>query len=322
MQKDKISIVIPVYNVEKYLQRCLDSVLKQTYTDIEIILVDDGSTDGCGMICDEYKKKDKRIKVIHKENKGLSDARNVGIDQITGEYLVFIDSDDFVSRYYIENLWRALKQSNAEMAISGFINYYEGDNIPLEKIVEENQIKKMTTQECLKKMFYQDEIDMSAWGKLYKSEMFCDIKYPVGKLNEDILVTYRLVEKSRSIAFIDNIDYMYFQRRDSIQNSTFNLKKMDAIEQMKILRAYIKKNYPQLANAIDCKYFSTLCNVLFQIDDLKYKNIKSEIWSEIKQLRSVIIKDKFARKKAKVGALLSYLGCNRMKRIYLLWKKG
>lgn len=322
MQKDKISIVIPVYNVEKYLQRCLDSVLKQTYTDIEIILVDDGSTDGCGMICDEYEKTDKRIKVIHKENKGLSDARNVGIDQITGEYLVFIDSDDFVSRYYIENLWRALKQSNAEMAISGFINYYEGDDIPLEKIVEENQIKKMTTQECLKKMFYQDEIDMSAWGKLYKSKMFCDIKYPVGKLNEDILVTYRLVEKSRSIAFIDNIDYMYFQRRDSIQNSTFNLKKMDAIEQMKILRAYIKQNYPQLANAIDCKYFSTLCNVLFQIDDLKYKNIKSEIWSEIKHLRSVIIKDKFARKKAKVGALLSYLGCNGMKRIYLLWKKG
>ena len=190
-----ISVIIPIYNVEQYLKRCVESLRHQTYSNLEIILVDDGSPDSCGKICDDYQKADNRIKVIHKKNGGLSDARNVGIGMAQGEYITCIDSDDFVSPFFIENLWVAIEKSKCEIATSWFIDYYEGDNIPETKKMNIKDITVLSKEEFYKKLLYQDGVEVSAWGKLYKASLFQGVKYPVGKLYEDIPTTYLLIEK-------------------------------------------------------------------------------------------------------------------------------
>ena len=149
MTESLISIVVPIYNVEKYLNRCVDSILNQTYRDIEIILVDDGSPDRCGSICDEYQKRDTRIKVIHKKNGGLSDARNAGIKMAHGEYITCIDSDDFISPFFLENLWTAMKKSKCEIATSWFVDYYEGDQCEYGRIPEGMHERRVRNRLCI-----------------------------------------------------------------------------------------------------------------------------------------------------------------------------
>lgn len=168
--KPLISIIVPVYKVEEYLCRCIDSLITQTYKYIELILVDDGSPDKCGDICEEYALKDSRIKVIHKKNGGLSDARNVALPIINGDYISFVDSDDWVSPYYIENLYNAIIKDESDLAISWF------ENVSEDKPIQSNAGNLLDSYEstnsygCLKKMLYQDGVETSAWGKLYKKD--------------------------------------------------------------------------------------------------------------------------------------------------------
>lgn len=303
-----ISIIVPVYKVEKYLKRCIDSILKQTYQNIEIILVDDGSPDKCGIICDEYKKLDKRVRVIHKKNGGLSDARNVAIPLAKGEYISFIDSDDWVSPYYIEHLYKAVSVCQTDLGISWFENVFEEKPLHLKPEKELFQYRCLTVEECLKKLLYQDGVEVCAWGKLYKTELIKDLRYPVGKLYEDIPVTYESVKRSKKISLIGNVDYYYFQRTDSIQNVTFNRKKMDGIEHCHNMMEAVKVDFPKLKNAAECRYFSTVCNILFQIKDRKHKDIREALWNEIVKYRKGVLFNREARKKARIAAAISYMG--------------
>lgn len=316
-EKPLISVIVPVYKVEDYLKRCVDSVRDQKYENLEIILVDDGSPDDCGFICDEYSKQDSRIKVIHKKNGGLSDARNVALDVMQGEYVTFIDSDDFVSKYYVENLYIAIKEMNGDISASWFVNYYEGDQIPETSLVKKSEIKKLTRIEAYKKMLYQDGFEISAWGKLYKSSLFQGIRYPFGKLYEDIPTTYRLMEQTNKIAVISQRDYYYFQRKESIAQSDFSVKKMDGVNHMNNLRQFMTDNYPELTKAAECRYFSNVCNILFLIKD-KHENEKEwkKLWSEIKKYRKSVMLNSEGRKKARIGATISYLGYDVMRMIY------
>lgn len=178
MEDTKITLIIPIYNVEPYLRTCVDSVLAQTYTNLEIFLVDDGSPDRSGEICDEYARSDARIRVIHKENGGLSDARNVAMDAATGTYITFIDSDDWVSASYIENLYGAISRDDAELAISGFENAFTlGKTRPADNHLQGYYC--LTPIECLRRLLYQDGIDTMAWGKLYRRELFDSLRFPV-----------------------------------------------------------------------------------------------------------------------------------------------
>ena len=316
MSNDLISVIVPIYNVEEYLTRCLDSIENQTYDNLEIILVNDGSTDTCGIICDNYAQKDKRIKVIHKKNGGLSDARNVGLNIMQGDYVTCIDSDDFISNYYIENLWKALNFGDSDIAISSFVNYFEGDKIPDPFLVQEKQIEVLNRKELYRRLLYQDKIDISAWGKLYKTKLFNNVRYPVGKLYEDLLTTYRLLEQAEKIACIANIDYYYFQRSTSIAKTSFSEKKMDAINNMKELMDYVIVNYPELEDAAICRYFSTVCNILFLINENEFKEQRLYLWNEIKRYRRKIISDPYGRKKARLAAAISYTGYHTMLHIY------
>lgn len=311
-----ISVVVPIYNVEKYLERCIESIRCQTYSNLEIILVDDGSPDNCGNICDDYEEKDNRIKVIHKINGGLSDARNVGIKMVKGEYLTCIDSDDFVSPYFIENLWMAIREFKCDIATSWFVEYYEGNNIPKSRKLELKDVQILNRENFYEKLLYQNGVEVSAWGKLYRSDLFRGIQYPVGKLYEDIPTTYLLIEKVSKIAVIPNIDYYYFQRQTSIAQAKFSLQKMDAINYMDGFKNFIILNYPALQKAAECRYFSTVCNILFQIHEQEFERQKRKLWNEIKRYRYSVMTNRKGRKKARIAAFLSYGGYKLLHIIY------
>ena len=183
--------VIPIYKVEKYLSRCVESILLQTFTEFELILVDDGSPDCCGSICDEYAKKDSRVTVIHKKNGGLSDARNAGIEWAfacsENEWLTFIDSDDWIHSKYLEVLTNAVRETNCQISICGF---QETSNEVAEESTNSLNCELYDTET----FFCEKNVNaVVAWGKLYRKELFCNIRYPFGKLHEDEFTTYKLL---------------------------------------------------------------------------------------------------------------------------------
>lgn len=314
-----ISVIVPVYMVEQYIVRCLESILSQTYRNIEIILIDDGSTDSSGSICDRYKRSDDRITVIHKTNEGLAEARNCGIDLCTGNYISFIDSDDFVSEFYIENLYKTIKSVDGDIASSWFKVFHVNDSLIEAKKVSQNDIVNIDKLEYFERMLYQDMgVETGAWGKLFKRELIKEIRFPKGKMYEDIPFIYRVVDKSSNIGLIPNVDYYYVQRETSIINQKFVPQKMDAIYYTQEFRKYIYDKYPQISNAADCRLFSQACSVLFKGGKNEYTEYQKELWDIIKQLRKTILKDPKARKKAKYAALISYFGLGITRKIYSL----
>ena len=317
MNKPLVSVIIPIYNVEKYLRRCVDSVISQTYDRLEIILVDDGSPDQCGRICDEYKEHDERIIVIHKENGGLSDARNVALAICKGNYITFIDSDDWVSEFYVEHLVNAEIYTGADLTISMFENVFENHerSKPVSKDIQSLEI--VNTEECYKRLLYQEGIEFSVWGKLYKRGVMIDLKYPVGKLYEDIPVTTEVIHRSNKIAVIQNVDYYYYFRNNSIQQQEYTHKKMDAIYHVQQMKEFIDNEYPTLFKATTCRTFCATCNILFQIKNRgEYQRDINELWLIIKNNRRLVLSDRQARKKARIAALISYLGFPMLKVFY------
>lgn len=224
-----ISIIVPIYNVEKYLTTCIDSILRQDYNNIEVILVDDGSPDNCPAICDEYLKKDSRIEVIHKKNGGLSDARNAGLAIAKGEYITFIDSDDYVAENYISRLYDALRQKGASIAICGI------------QLVDENRIvteqKSVTVGECLeiysgreiiKRELQGEWLLVTAWGTLYSARTFSKIRFPKARHYEDEFIFASIYSDEEQVACIPENLYFYLQRSDSIMGVRY--KKQDCID--------------------------------------------------------------------------------------------
>lgn len=244
-EKALISIIIPVYKVEKYLEKCIQSVINQTYENLQIILVDDGSPDNCGKICDEYAKKDHRIEVIHKSNGGLSDARNKGLEIAKGEYIGFVDSDDYIEADMYEVLYNLLKQYNADVSICNFYT------VSQEKIAiknADNGIKEYTRIEILKEILLDNNIQSYAWNKLYKKDLFDEIKYPVGKKYEDIGTTFYLLEKCNKVVVTGKPEYYYINRQGSIVNNVTESTITDYIELIMQRYDYIEENIKELSS--------------------------------------------------------------------------
>lgn len=244
-EKALISIIIPVYKVEKYLEKCIQSVINQTYENLQIILVDDGSPDNCGKICDEYAQKDHRIEVIHKSNGGLSDARNKGLEIAKGEYIGFIDSDDYIESDMYEVLYNLLKQYNADVSICNFYTVSQG-KIAIKNA--ENRIKEYNRIEILKEVLLDNNIQSYAWNKLYKKELFDEIKYPVGKKYEDIGTTFYLLEKCNKVVVTGKPEYYYINRQDSIVNNVTETTITDYIELIMQRYDYIEENIKELSS--------------------------------------------------------------------------
>lgn len=239
--EELISVIVPVYNVENYIHKCVESIVNQTYKNLEIILVDDGATDNSGKICDELAETDSRIKVIHKENGGLSDARNAGIKVAKGEYFGFIDSDDYVDEELYSVLMKNMKDTGAAVSTCGRIFVYKGDEKPT---VTENIPVCMNSMEAVKEIFIRNDITFhAAWDKLYKRELFDDIEFPVGRLFEDAAIMYKIFDKAGKIVSTKKQMCYYVQRQGSISNCAYNRNKvMHQFENRINAIAYYRKN--------------------------------------------------------------------------------
>ena len=222
-----ISIIVPIYKVEPYLRQCVDSIVNQTYTNLEIILVDDGSPDTCSQICDEYAAKDNRITVIHKENGGLSDARNVGLDKSNGDYVSFVDSDDWIELDYISTLFSLIEANHADIAVGNFQRFsLNNDYFPKEHLATET----LTSDEILEKILFQRNSYTIAWGKLFKKSLFNSIRFPVGKIHEDEYTGYKPYCYAKTISCTSKILYHYLIRNDSITGQEVFQDKSDILE--------------------------------------------------------------------------------------------
>lgn len=262
-----ISVIIPVYQVENYLCRCVDSVLSQTYQNLEVFLVDDGSTDRCPSICDAYAEKDDRIRVIHKENGGLSDARNAALDRISGDFVTFIDSDDFVGKNYVEGLFQALGKTGSDLSICGFSIVGEGLPPRDSATLNDSRLKTFSPEQALEAILYQREFDTSACGKLYRSSLFRRIRFPKGLWYEDLATIYKIIFHAQKIVFVPFKAYFYWQRQGSIINSAFSTKKLELLTVTKQTVADIERHYPELRTAcvrrLCFSYFNLLRQLIF-----------------------------------------------------------
>lgn len=226
--KPLISIIVPVYNVEQYLQRCLNSIINQTYKNLEIILVDDGSPDQCPQICDDYAAKDNRIRVIHKANGGLSDARNVGLDICKGDYVSFVDSDDWIDANYVKTLFDLLTETKTDIAIGNFFKTDGSKKNPTFPI-QHRTLKPTEAIICCTRG--NTPAFAISCSKLYKKELFDNLRFPVGKYHEDEFTTYLLFYKSTSVAYTSQVLYYYYSRETSITASQHPYDALEAFEQ-------------------------------------------------------------------------------------------
>lgn len=257
MEKDLISIIIPVYNVERYLESCVTSVLNQSYKKIEVILVDDGSTDSSAKICNNLAEVDERIEVFHKKNGGLSDARNFGIKKAKGKYITFIDSDDVVSVNYLEALYNALVASNVKLSVCDLTAFKDGTQVVLSKSKIKEQVI-LNAEAAFKEMLLQRKFGVSACGKLIDVECLRDVEFPYHRLYEDMATTYKWVENALEVVFVDADLYFYRKRKNSITTAKFNEKKLDIFLSFGDFESFIYEKYPKLIKY--CEYRKLDCS--------------------------------------------------------------
>lgn len=242
---DLISVIVPVYNVEKYLNRCVDSIINQTYSNLEIILIDDGSTDTSGQICDEYKEKDERVYVIHQINGGLSVARNTGIDNANGNYLTFVDSDDLIHPQYIETLYKVIKKDNSDIVIADYERFDEFNKIDLEindgTKYESNLLSNNEILTSFIQLKNNSRFVSSCW-KLFKKEVIGNIRFPKGRLFEDEFTVYKFIYNANKISIIDKILYFYYVNPKSITNNLNYNKMFDHFDAMFEQSCFFEKN--------------------------------------------------------------------------------
>lgn len=243
-----MSVVVPVYNVEDYLRECVESVLTQDYPSLEIVLVDDGSTDSCPSICDEFEAKHANISTIHQANRGLSDARNTGLDASSGDYITFIDSDDWVESDMISSLMRGMLASGSEVGVTGFANCYEDES--RKRISRSGRSSVLSRTEGLSSYLFSDQVGVCVWGKIWLRDLWSDVRCPVGKLYEDQYTTYKLLMKTDLVYFDPEPRYNYRQRSNSIGHTVDESRIIDlydgAIEQYEV----ISNAYPDIEQSI------------------------------------------------------------------------
>ena len=239
MKEPLISVIVPVYKVEKYLNQCVESIISQTYENLEIILIDDGSPDTCPAMCDDWVSKDHRIQVIHKKNGGLSDARNVGLTVARGELFCFIDSDDWIEIEFFLSLYNAISENNADIAECATV--YETEDGNLLRVRVEAAESLIEYKEALRRLILEDGVYQTVWNKLYRREIVNGINFEVGKYNEDDFWTYKVLDKARNLATVKAPLYHYLQRSTSIIGRGYNLRRLDGLEARFQRMRYLQK---------------------------------------------------------------------------------
>ena len=305
-----ISVIVPVYNVEKYLEECIESIINQTHSDIEIILVDDGSKDNSGALCDEYASKDSRIRVIHKENGGLSDARNCGMRAAKGEIISFVDSDDYLSPFFLEIMYEAMMNGNCDIvALKSACEFWDGDICSeLSTCENDYKVKYCSTIEATRQMFYM-KILTGAPFKLYKKYILNGIEFPYGYYYEDVATTYKAFLAGKKAAIVEANIYAYRKRMDSIIRQKFSEKKLSALKIFDEVINNQKVKDAGLLQAAKMRVYSMLFSVFLQVPE-NNRRLQKIIWEKLKTVRLDVIQDNsgLMRRKNKYAAIMSFLG--------------
>lgn len=327
-QNYKISVVVPIYNVEAYLSRCVDSILNQTYSNLEVILVDDGATDGSGAICDSYAARDSRVQVIHKENGGLSSARNAGIDVATGDFLTFVDSDDWIALESYEHMLALALKYDVPLVCAG---RYDVSSETGKKTVGlcPTMEEVVTGQELARRIFRWENVDSSACDKLYRRELFREIRFPLGKTMEDVPTTYRVVLNAGRAAMCPEPIYHYFHRPGSISTSSVSEKTFFFSEHTEKIYAFIRENYPDIEP--EARYLrvrslahNVIClelvppSVRHQFAE-QYRTSRRELR---KHLNFILFSGLFSAKEKREFSLLAVGMYRSMRKVYHLLKKA
>ena len=251
-QTPLISVIIPVYKVEKYLDKCIKSVIGQTYGNMEIILVDDGSPDKCGEMCDQYAGQHAGVTVIHQQNQGLAASRNNAAKQAMGEYITFIDSDDYVTPDYVEYLFGLISRYHADIAVGGYVYQNESGEDATPK--EESRTALFSPEEAICHMNYGQGYGCFAWGKMYRTELIRNNPFPEGKIYEDLATMCRIMGNAGSIAYGNKQIYVWIQRQGSIMHSGFSDRQWDGMEAAEQQLAYISERYPSAVSSARYRY--------------------------------------------------------------------
>lgn len=285
-----IDVVIPVYNVEKYIDRCMASVLNQTYKEINIILVDDGSTDNSGKICDRYEAEYNNVTVYHKTNGGLSSARNYGIDKSTAEYISFVDSDDYINKHWFENLYQAIQKYDADMVCAGATLVYDESDVGADSDLSQPvSMESVSREEMYRRMFAQIGIDVSMWSKLFKREVFQNIRFPFGELYEDMQTIEAIMEVCQRLVVTDDKGYFYYQRSDSIMYGAMSEKRMKLVTCMEGLYDRMIEKYPKAVEAARTRCVRCCIHVYNRaIFDRNYKEQEGLLRKKIKNQKRFV----------------------------------
>lgn len=303
MESVLVSIIIPVYNVEKYLNQCVDSAVNQTYKNLEIWLVNDGSKDSSGRICDEYKSVDSRIRVIHKENGGLSSARNVALDLMKGEYVYFLDSDDLISLDLIETYLNLIHEYKVDVVMGTSYEFYGNIDTNVNHIKQESKPEIYSKVEALKLMLLDEKLHHAAAGPLFKSDLYNDIRFPVGMLYEDYATTYYVMSKSKRVLYIDDYRCYYRMRPGSIMNSKVTERDMILLDIADTISHDIVREYPELENqairkmvVVNLKFYSKILDTGFGA----FKNEQKRIRETLARYEKKFLTSGYAKKTDKV----------------------
>jgi glycosyltransferase involved in cell wall biosynthesis len=315
-----ISVIIPVYNVKKYLPACIESVLQQDMHDMEIFLVDDGSTDGGGEICDIYAQRDRRITIIHQANGGLSRARNVAIDRATAPYLFFVDSDDTIHPHAISTLFQLCEKNNSQIATADY--YRVSEKVTRINHLTSNEcnnlaskIRTLSAVDATTELLYGGAIEISAWGKLYRSDLFEGIRFPEGKIHEDAATVWKLFLNAKSITTTSQRLYYYTIRTDSITGSGFKPESMQALDFTREIIEYAGGKEP-LHDAAVSRHVTVVLSRLIGIARSEYARSEYErvLRGELARYYPSFRKDKAVppQKKRRAFLLRYFYSCVRL----------
>lgn len=252
MKYPKVSVIVPVYKVEKYLGKCLESLGRQTYENLEIVLVDDGSPDSCGIMCEQFAGKHPNVLVIHQENQGLSAARNNGVAASHGEYITFVDSDDYVADDYVQYLVDLLLDHNGDISVGHYVPVYHLKDPRLKKKKEFQKVFR--AEEALAESFYSVKFGVAAWAKLYRRDLVEKYPYPVGKLYEELATTYKMIGESKAVVYGNRDIYFYVQRAGSIMTRKIGERELYGLTAAGELLNYTKTFFPGAVHAAKVRY--------------------------------------------------------------------
>ncbi|MBW8348410.1 glycosyltransferase [Bacillus sp. IITD106] len=307
--KPEVSVIVPVYNVENYLVRCIESILSQTLKNIEIILINDGSTDNSGNICNEYASLDKRIKVIHKENGGLSSARNAGIKIASGCYLGFVDSDDYIDPHMYKNLYELCKKTDSDIGVCRFGRKINGKMVTE---VKEKKVIELNNVEAMRQLFRGELYRFSVCNKLFKKSCFKNIMFPEGRIHEDLSTSYKLFSNAKKVIYTSNIGYIYVKRDGSILASKFNEKRLDAFLGWEEIIPFMTQHYPELSTEFISSFtYGCLDNVYYILSEVKENKSKLRLLLIIREIvrsnyKKIMFNNQLSLKNKLIITLLNY----------------